>query len=215
MTREVFGQVRDDSSSLRCLVDKDSLYSGRTVTTRTSSFISVRFGFDQELFKTRVYQEAVRSIIRWSVRDEKRFGNITEAPDMSRHIRESLKRERMISSNKIQVLLIGSSSSGKTALVEQLAPKYSYEQRVSCRWAILNDILQSIRTVLNQIQVQEPAFEDVEISHHAQTVVRSVLHEGRGLPPEITSAIKALWSKSTIRELLYKSDGDHLKHNRT
>ena len=135
---------------------------------------------------------------------------------MSRDIRESLKRERMISRNKIEVLLIGSSPSGKTSLVEQLAPRYSYAERVSCRWAILNDIVESIRTALNQIQVLEPAFEDMDIFHHAQTVLRPVLHEGRGLPPEVACAIKALWSNSVFRERFYKSDDDDRpKHNTT
>ena len=149
------------------------------------------------------------------MRDKRRYANVTEDLDMSRDIRESLKRERMISRNNIEILLIGSSLIGKTALVEQLAPRYSYAERLSCRWAIQRDIVQSIRTFLNQIQVLEPAFEDMEIFHHAQTVLRPVLHEGRSLPPEVTCAIKALWSNSVVRERFYKSDDERLKHNTT
>ena len=75
--------------------------------------------------------------------------------------------------------------------------------------------LSQYATALNQIQVLEPAFEDMDISHHAQTVLRPVLHEGRGLPPEVACAIKALWSNSVFRERFYKSDDDRLKHNTT
>ena len=121
----------------------------------------------------------------------------------------------MISRNNIEVLLIGSSRSGKTTLVEQLAPRYSYAERVSCKWPILSDIVQSMRTALNQIRILEPAFEDMEIFHRAQTVLRPVLHEGRGLPPKVICAIKALWSNSAVRERVYKSDDDRVKHNTT
>ena len=120
-----------------------------------------------------------------------------------------------MSRNDIEVLLLGSSLSGKTTLLEQLAPSYSYEERVSWKWAILSGIIQSIRTALNQIQVLELAFEKLGSSHHAQTVLRPVLHEGRGLPPEITCAIKALWSDAVVREWFNESNDDHLKHNTT
>lgn len=53
--------VKEDTSSLLVIGDADFNYTDWTVSTGNSNFIDSRFDFDGEIFKSRVYQGALRS----------------------------------------------------------------------------------------------------------------------------------------------------------
>lgn len=64
LSREVFDQVKDDSSSLIVVIDKTSGHSTSTRDTDQSSKMSMKFQFDAELLGSQVYQRAIRSLVR-------------------------------------------------------------------------------------------------------------------------------------------------------
>ena len=63
-TRQIVEQVKDDSSSLIVLRDTSSFYSSRATNTSKSSLLDRKFSFDNEVLRSKVYQEQIRSLIR-------------------------------------------------------------------------------------------------------------------------------------------------------
>ena len=63
-TRQILEQVKDDSSSLIVLRDTSSFYSSRATDTSNSSLLDRKFSFDNEVLRSKVYQEQIRSLIR-------------------------------------------------------------------------------------------------------------------------------------------------------
>ena len=64
LNREVFDQVKDDSSSMVVVIDRTSGYSRSTGDTEQSSKMSLKFQFDAEILGSQVYQRAIRSLVR-------------------------------------------------------------------------------------------------------------------------------------------------------
>ncbi len=63
-TRQILEQVKDDSSSLIVLRDTSSYYSSRATNTPNSSLLDLKFSFDSEVLRSKVYQGQIRSLIR-------------------------------------------------------------------------------------------------------------------------------------------------------
>jgi hypothetical protein len=70
-SREVIGQVKDDSSSLYVHCETDSILSRRTGSTENSPKLSMAFPFDKELLGSKAYQGAFRSFLKRRVRRRK------------------------------------------------------------------------------------------------------------------------------------------------
>lgn len=66
-SRKIFEQIRDDSSSLAVLYDSASFITSLTNVTETSSKLSLKFRFDGELLRSKIYQGTVRSLLRRAI----------------------------------------------------------------------------------------------------------------------------------------------------
>ncbi|OCK86999.1 uncharacterized protein K441DRAFT_671506 [Cenococcum geophilum 1.58] len=66
-SRKIFEQIRDDSSSLAVFYDSASFITSLTNVTETSSKLSLKFRFDGELLRSKVYQGTVRSLLRRAI----------------------------------------------------------------------------------------------------------------------------------------------------
>lgn len=62
--RQVIEQVKDDSSSLVCLLDSASLRSSRSGSTDRASLWSRAFEFDGDLLRTKVYKDQIRLLMK-------------------------------------------------------------------------------------------------------------------------------------------------------
>ncbi|MCJ1403255.1 guanine nucleotide-binding protein subunit alpha [Xylographa trunciseda] len=60
-SRHVIQRLRDNTSSLLCLRDSESILSRKTVSTFNSKLLETVFDFDGEVFNSRAYQVALRS----------------------------------------------------------------------------------------------------------------------------------------------------------
>lgn len=66
-SRKIFEQIRDDSSSLAVLYDSASVITSLTNVAGASSKLSLKFRFDGELLRSKIYQGAVRSLLRRAI----------------------------------------------------------------------------------------------------------------------------------------------------
>jgi len=125
MSRDVFDQAKDDSSSLVALPDRASDLTQVTRSSESSSKISRVFQFDAELFSSGVYQRAVRSMVR----DARRSSRI-----------------------KRKVLLLGARGSGKEDLMKQMKVSHHNSNRATemlCyKYSILFATIDLLRKVL-------------------------------------------------------------------
>ncbi|XTI93352.1 hypothetical protein V2W45_1499070 [Cenococcum geophilum] len=66
-SRKIFKQIRDDLSSLAMLYDSASFITSLTTVTETSSKLLLKFRFDGELLRSKIYQGTVRSLLRRAI----------------------------------------------------------------------------------------------------------------------------------------------------
>ncbi|KAL8774141.1 MAG: hypothetical protein Q9209_001249 [Squamulea sp. 1 TL-2023] len=79
-SRKIICSVRDDSSSLLWLRDKDSCGTRRSVFTESSESLDTSFAFDVEVFKSRAYLSATRSNMKRAVRGSYQRDHYLEIP---------------------------------------------------------------------------------------------------------------------------------------
>ena len=70
--QSIIAAVQDETSSLFCHADKQSVQSKRTQASDTSSALDISFAFDAELLRSRTYGTAFRSHIRQAIASGKR-----------------------------------------------------------------------------------------------------------------------------------------------
>ena len=129
ISRQVFDNVRDDSSSLVVLADKDSSFSDASKYSATSSNMSREFQFDSELFSSAVYQRAVHSMFRYPKAPEKHFARL---------------------------ILVGARESGKELLMKQMKVSCRNENQMTellCyKYTILSAVVDLLRQILLLIE---------------------------------------------------------------
>ena len=176
MSRNVFDRVKDDSSSLIVLPDTASEFTKFSQSTENSSKMSRVFQFDAELINSRVYQRAIRSMVR-------------EAGHLPR--------------KECKVLLLGARESGKETLMKKLKISHRNHNRVTeilCyKYTILSAVVDLMRKIL--LLLKSAGLESlVELSQrHANLVFQQKLPID-GMTPELAATIEHLWE--TIVPLL-------------
>ncbi|MCJ1283789.1 hypothetical protein MMC26_003120 [Xylographa opegraphella] len=163
--REVFNQIKDDSSSLIVLHDTASSFTACTNSTGSSSKWSKIFPFDAELLKSPVYQRAVRAVFKPSRRRDrnieadliKSVGTLRhqQMEEYSRirseHIDDSIRENQKQMRNVIKVLLMGGTNSGKLTVLEHVRAShgcYSSEELKAYRREIFLVVVDAMNIVL-------------------------------------------------------------------
>ena len=140
-SREVFSQLKEDSSSLIVMYDSASFSSRRTTTTTATSKFSIRFAFDAELLRHRAYQSTIRALMRRARLDEtsKQLAGPPDPAELVAQLEAEHKtatsrqvdrdiRERERSRQRIrQILFLGLPGSGMAAVVRELIARYASE----------------------------------------------------------------------------------------
>ena len=211
----MFNLVKDDSSSLRCLCDADSFFSGNTTSTKTSSVLSVIFGFDHELFTSKVYQRAMRNVIRRSVRTKKKSLENSGDKRKSKELEESINKDRLANHSKINLLLTGLPGSGKTTLMKQLESSYNIAPRQSNQSMVLGFVTQGMREVLKGMDTLKLSFENGWSDSYAQSMldVSGIEDSAEGrfsIPLEMAVAMQSLFNDGAFQECVRRSEEYHL-----
>lgn len=176
INRQVFDKVKDDSSSMVVITDKDSNISEDSKYSGSSSNMSREFRFDSELFSSSVYQRAVRSMFRYPKASKK---------------------------HSAKLLLLGDRESGKDLLMKQMKVSPHNEnhmtERLCYKYTILSAVVDLIRQMLLLIEEM-----DSENSFRPRAALTNIIWQQNlpldGITPQLAAAMHH--SLETILPLL-------------
>ena len=211
--RQVFDQIKDDSSSLIVLHDTASNSTACTNSTNTSSKWSMIFPFDTELLKSPVYQRAIRAVFKPSRRRERNMDSDPFKAEgilrnlnieaynriRSEQIDDSIRENQKQMQNVIKVLLMGHTNSGKLSVLEHIQVShggYAQEELEAYRTEILLVVVDAMNLVLEYA-------DEIGLKVESEKKVEMILSQSRtkiDLLSELTCAIKILWTNSTFEQ---------------
>ncbi|WVO16296.1 hypothetical protein L204_103971 [Cryptococcus depauperatus] len=126
----------------------------------------------------------------------------------SAEIDEQLKRDRANLRNEIKMLLLGAGESGKSTVLKQMRliynKPYDAEERDSYREIVYSNTVQSMRVLLEGVQLMDIA---IEPSNHARWDVIMTAPpqiEGSVFPARLADAVAKLWSDRGVRQAFYR-----------
>ena len=165
ISRQVFDKVKDDSSSMVVIADKDSDISEVSKYSGTSSNMSREFRFDSELFSSAVYQRAVRSMFRYPKAAKK---------------------------HSAKLLLLGARESGKDLLMKQMkvSPRnQNHMTELLCyKYTILSAVVDLLRQMLLLIEEM-----DSENSFRPRAALTNIIWQQSlpldGITPQLAAAM--------------------------
>jgi len=144
-----------------------------------------------------------------------------EGKQRNEEIENQLKRDKLSQRNEIKMLLLGmkgskadsrsgAGESGKSTILKQMKliheGSYSPEERESFKEIIYSNTVQSMRVILEAMESLELPLDDQRTEYHVQTVfMQPAQIEGESLPPEVGSAIDALWKDAGVQECFKRS----------
>jgi hypothetical protein len=129
-----------------------------------------------------------------------------EGKARNEEIENQLKRDKMMQRNEIKMLLLGAGESGKSTILKQMKliheGGYSRDERESFKEIIFSNTVQSMRVILEAMESLELPLEDQRMEYHVQTIfMQPAQIEGDVLPPEVGSAIEALWKDRVCKSV--------------
>lgn len=106
--------------------------------------------------------------------------------------------------------MAGAGESGKSTILKQMKliheGSYSPEERESFKEIIYSNTVQSMRVILEAMESLELPLDDQRTEYHVQTIfMQPAQIEGESLPPEVGSAIDALWKDAGVQECFKRS----------
>ncbi|KAG4303653.1 hypothetical protein PCANB_000036 [Pneumocystis canis] len=125
-------------------------------------------------------------------------------------IENQLKRDRNIMKNEIKMLLLGTGESGKSTILKQMKliheGGYSVEERESFKEIIYSNTVQSMRVILEAMEVLGISLENEENIQHMQVILSQPNQiEGNFLDQKIGDAIISLWKDSGVQQCFQRS----------
>lgn len=150
-----------------------------------------------------------------------------EGKERNEQIENQLKRDKLSQRNEIKMLLLGqiggpdeifarantipgAGESGKSTILKQMKliheGSYSRDERESFKEIIYSNTVQSMRVILEAMESLELPLDDQRTEYHVQTIfMQPAQIEGENLPPEVGSAIDALWKDAGVQECFKRS----------
>ncbi|PMD26126.1 guanine nucleotide-binding protein alpha subunit [Hyaloscypha hepaticicola] len=133
-----------------------------------------------------------------------------EGKARNEEIENQLKRDKMMQRNEIKMLLLGAGESGKSTILKQMKliheGGYSRDERESFKEIIFSNTVQSMRVILEAMESLELPLDDQRAEYHVQTIFMQPQQiEGDNLPPEVGSAIAALWRDAGVQDCFKRS----------
>ncbi|ORX84063.1 guanine nucleotide binding protein, alpha subunit [Basidiobolus meristosporus CBS 931.73] len=125
-------------------------------------------------------------------------------------IENQLKNDRITHKNDVKMLLLGAGESGKSTLIKQMKliheGSYSVDEREAYREVIFSNAAQSMRVILEAMEIMEISLENEKYSTHVDIIMELPEQiEGESLASEITEAIKCLWADKGVQECFHRS----------
>ncbi|RHZ45261.1 hypothetical protein Glove_682g14 [Diversispora epigaea] len=133
-----------------------------------------------------------------------------EGKRKNEEIENQIKKDKLSMRNEIKMLLLGAGESGKSTILKQMKlihdGGYSPEERESFKEIIFSNTVQSMRVILEAMEVMNIPFDSEEIQKHA-TIILNLPNqiEGDHLPQDVSLAIKTLWRDPSVQQCFNRS----------
>jgi guanine nucleotide-binding protein G(i) subunit alpha len=106
--------------------------------------------------------------------------------------------------------MTGAGESGKSTILKQMKliheGGYTRDERESFKEIIFSNTVQSMRVILEAMESLELPLDDSRGEYHVQTIFMQPQQiEGENLPPEVGSAIAALWKDIGVQSCFGRS----------
>jgi GTPase SAR1 family protein len=130
----------------------------------------------------------------------------------SAEVDRQLQQDAALAERTIKLLLLGAGESGKSTLVKQMkiihGDGFTAEELRSYKPTICDNLVHSMRAVLEAMGPLHINLGDHQNNRtHAKVVLSYVeLGAAGGLTPELTAALKALWTDSGVQECFRRSN---------
>ena len=191
-----------------------------------SALINTDFDFDQEIFTSRVYREAMKSHMKRAivsrstdqqdngqslakdimVRDHAMAHTIIENYDVHSQTREEHEKK----DTWARVLVLGTSESGKSTLLKSLRllheGPYTTSERISFAEIVFSNVILSMRVILEAMESLEIPLELSQNEEHVATInIQARCVEQDNLSPAVTKAIRILWQDTGVVKTFQRS----------
>ncbi|KAK9764345.1 guanine nucleotide-binding protein subunit alpha [Basidiobolus ranarum] len=125
-------------------------------------------------------------------------------------IENQLKQDDWVQKNEVKMLLLGAGESGKSTVVKQMKliheGGYTMEEKEAFREVIFSNAAQSMRVILEAMELMGIELEDKENDRYVNTMASLPDQiEGERLDPEVTEAIRCLWLDEGVQNCFNRS----------
>ena len=142
---------------------------------------------------------------------------LIKSPVKLGRIEETPENGNRLATTKAKVLILGSSKAGKSTLVESMRlweRTYSSCERESAKEIIFSILVTTMRGILEEMDSRGMSLETDANQFHIAIISRQPdFMAFDALPPQVTSAIAALWRDSGVRRCFQMSNGYHLNES--
>ncbi|ORZ02567.1 guanine nucleotide binding protein, alpha subunit [Syncephalastrum racemosum] len=133
-----------------------------------------------------------------------------EGKARNEEIENQIKRDKLNLRNEVKMLLLGAGESGKSTILKQMKlihdDGYSLDEREAFKEIIFSNTVQSMRVILEAMDDMGISLAHSEYQHHAAVIMEMPAQiERDSLPPEVTQAVKALWSDENLQSVFERS----------
>jgi hypothetical protein len=206
-SRLLLDRIKDDTSSLLSTEEfKRFSVQGRAITTGSPRPVTM-FDVDRELLGSKVYQITVMSTGQPDVRTDSPLGSYESpfSPSSEKHKRteSSVKLDLQHRRNQVNVLVTGTSGSGKTSfmqLIKVAHGQYTAVERNNFRQSIFANTIEGMRLMLDSMDrpVQDPRKE-----HHMKGIFQhpSIPENKLIMPRQVGCAIISLWKDPEVQQV--------------
>ncbi|KAF9074015.1 heterotrimeric G protein alpha subunit B [Rhodocollybia butyracea] len=132
-----------------------------------------------------------------------------EAKARNDEIESQLRGDRTMLKSEIKMLLLGAGESGKSTVLKQMKlihhGGYNDQERESYKEIIFSNTIQSMRAVLDAMSQLDLALTPQNEACQATILALPPQIEVGVLPPDVTDAIRSLWSDPGVKEAVRRS----------
>ena len=214
--RNAMKQVEKDSVSLMVHRDTTSLVSR---STNNSSKLSMVFGFDRELFVSKVYGRVFRGSVKESLRRQQGISEVLEAKERNKAINRGLTQDMRRLQRECKILLLGTSDSRKSDVVKNMkltqSNGYTREERALYKLTIYENVVDNAKALLEAMGANGVQLDNTANRQHCDLLRNYVLGSDphRPLEPWVGQAIKSIWQDASIQALVKRRKEFHLEES--
>jgi len=134
----------------------------------------------------------------------------TGAKEQNDRIEAQLKKDKLMLRNEIKMLLLGAGESGKSTVLKQMRlineGSYTEDERDSFREIIFSNTIQSMRVILEAMDMMAIPLAEASNQHCAQ-IIMELPHqvEGDRLESAVSDSIARLWRDAGVRRCFERS----------